>query len=380
MSVAAWVSDAQRRGASDLHLEPGLPRALRIDGVLHRVGEPVSGAQVQAAARELIGPEWPRFLEQRSYDLSRRLGGVQCRINVLHSYRGVGMAIRLLSGFQPTLAKLNLLPDLAELVTARHGLVLVVGTTGSGKSSTLAALVHALDSAGPARHVVTLEEPIEYLLRTRNAFVRQREVGRHTPSFEQGLLDAMREDPDVILVGEMRRPQTMQLTLDAAETGHLVLASMHAGSASEAIQRVVASFPPETQGAVRAQLAGSLVGVVAQRLTARPGLDFRVPECQILRASTATRAVIREGHLHKLGSIIDLGAQDGQWSWDRYRRWQDNRTRWTKPRSEKAPPPIPSAPVAAAPSRARPAPGKAGVVELDEGGDLEDLIAQLKER
>jgi twitching motility protein PilT len=380
--LANLVRSAARAGASDLHFEPGLPVMMRIDGSLRKAADPIGAQALQDAARGLIpAAEWPKFLERRSADLSKVLGGVSCRINVLQSMRGVGMAVRLLSGIQPTLARLNLHPELASLVQRKHGLVLVAGATGSGKSSTLAALIHALDQP-PAKHVLTLEEPVEYRLRMKHAFVRQREVGQHTPSFEQGLLDALREDPDVILVGEMRRARTMELTLDAAETGHLVLASMHASSASEAISRLVASFPSEAQAGVRAQLANCLVGVLTQRLVRRPGVDFRVPECEVLKASTAIRAVIREGHMHKLATHMELGAPDGQWSLARYQRWLDGRSSVLRPKlQEGAAPPIPRPPPLARPSVAS-ASGRAdGVVDLgDGGGDLEDLIKQIQDR
>lgn len=384
--LAPLIRAAAQRSASDLHLEPGLPVMVRVDGALKKLADPVGAQALQDAARGLLpAAEWPRFLERRSADLSKVIGGVACRINMLQSMRGVGLAVRLLSGAQPTLSRLNLHPELAELVQRKHGLVLVVGATGSGKSSTLAALIHALDRP-PSRHVLTLEEPVEYRLRMQHAFVRQREVGQHTPSFEQGLLDALREDPDVILVGEMRRARTMELTLDAAETGHLVLASMHASSASEAISRLVSSFPPEIQAAVRAQLANSLVGVLTQRLVRRPGVDFRVPECEILRATTAIRAVVREGHMHKLASLLELGAPDGQWSFARYRRYLDARGSFVRPKlQDSAAPAIPTPPPLPRPASSGGVTSSAGtpdgVLDLGDGaGDLEDLIKQIQDR
>jgi twitching motility protein PilT len=181
-------------------------------------------------ARTLIGEnQWPVFLERRSFDLSKTVRGVRCRINVLQTSRGVGLAIRLLSPFQATVEKLNLHPDLKKLVKNTHGLILICGPTGSGKSSTLAALIQEINLT-ETRHIVTVESPIEYTFRPRRAYIRQREVGRDTPSFEQALLDALREDPDVLMVGEMRDPETMRLTLSASETGHLVLATVHSSS------------------------------------------------------------------------------------------------------------------------------------------------------
>src|SRR5215212_6542566 len=233
MDLETLVGLATSNGASDLHLEAALPAALRVRGTLRTMGEPLPG--------------------RRSFDLSKTINGVRCRINVLQSSRGVGMAIRLLAAFQATIEKLNLHPDLKRLAAPQHGLVLVCGPTGSGKSSTLAALIQEINLT-EARHVVTIESPIEYMFRPRMAYIRQREVGRDTPSFEQALLDALREDPDVLMVGEMRDPETMRLTLSAAETGHLVMATVHSSTCTEALQRVVGAFPAEIQNAVSAQL------------------------------------------------------------------------------------------------------------------------------
>src|SRR5436189_1253566 len=287
MSLDALISAANVEGASDLHLEPGLPAAVRVRGVLRMLGDPLPARTLLSFAQDLVGQEdWPNFLERRSFDCSRNINGVRCRINVLQSARGVGFSIRILSSFQATVEKLNLLPDLRKLVTYPHGFILVSGPTGSGKTSTLAALIEEIN-AGEARHVITLESPIEYTFRARTAYIRQREVGRDTPSFEQGLLDALREDPDVLMVGEMRDPETMRLTLNAAETGHLVLSTVHSSSCAEALQRVVSAFHAEIQTAVRGQLADCLLAVICQRLRYRPDLKIRVPECEILISTTA---------------------------------------------------------------------------------------------
>ena len=241
-----------------------------------------------------------------------------------------------------TLQRLNLHPDLARLVAPHHGLVIVSGPTGSGKTSTLAALVQELNQR-EARHVVTLESPIEYLLAPQRCFIRQREVGRDSPSFEQGLHDAMREDPDVLVVGELRDPETMRLTLAAAETGHLVLATLHSATCAEALQRIVSAFPAEIQPGVAAQLADCLVGVVAQRLRWIPQRELRAPECEVLVASQNSRAMIRQSQFFKLQSAIETGAADGSWSFARYREWMDRRTDWHVPPAEPAPvPPEPA--------------------------------------
>lgn len=386
------VHRAHQMGASDLHLEPGLPAAVRTSGRLRTLGDPIRGADLLAEAQRLLrGEPWTQFATRRSADLSRTIRGVRCRINVLHSSRGVGFAIRLLSTFQATLDSLNLHPDLAEVAHQPHGLVLISGPTGSGKSSTVAGLIHEINRKD-SRHIVTLEQPIEHLHRPRKSFIRQREVGRDTPSFDQGILDALREDPDVIVVGEMRRPETIRLTLNAAETGHLVFATLHSGSVSEAIARVVTAFAPEAQAGICAMLADCLVAVVCQRLVNRRALGIRVPELQILRGSDPARNVIRNNQLHKIQSVVQTGAADGSWSWDRYRRWLDSRTRFFTghgpgaeahpedvERAAGAPQVQQEAPRARAlPSAPRRSAADDGVVVLDgQGGDLESILSEL---
>jgi twitching motility protein PilT len=336
------------------------------------------------------------------------LGGVRCRINILHSSRGIGFAIRLLATFQASLESLNLHPDLAALARRPYGLVLVCGPTGSGKSSTVASLVEEINRTA-AKHVVTLEQPIEHVFRPRRAYIRQREVGRDTPSFERGLLDALREDPDVVVVGEMRHPETMRLVLNIAETGHLVFSTLHSSSPQEALARVVAAFAPEAQPAVCAQLADCLAAVVCQRLVNRPDLGIRVPVLEILIANDPVRAAIRSNGLHKLASILQTNAADGCWTFDRYRRWLDQRDRFFIPRTgagealaddpaapagtTAAAPPMAAPPVAAgygAPSdstrstrpRAAGAPPRRpsdGVLELDDfDEDLGSILSELE--
>ncbi|MFH1807746.1 MAG: PilT/PilU family type 4a pilus ATPase [Pseudomonadota bacterium] len=358
MLLNELISQAVSAGASDVHVEPGLRPALRCRGELRTTGEPLSPETVQALVREAVGNRaWPEFIERMSHDSSRTVAGVRCRINALHSSRGAGLAIRILPGVLPTVDALNLHPDLARLAHRAHGLVLVSGPTGCGKSTTMAALLQEIN-ASEARHILTIEQPVEYCLVPQQAYVRQREVGRDTPSFEQALLDAMRQDPDVIMVGEMRDPECMRLTLNAAETGHLVLATVHSSSVGEAIQRMVLAFPAEIQAGISAQLADCLVAVVCQRLRYHEDLDLRVPELEILIGNTAARACIRQQQYFKLGSVIDTGASDGMWSWERYRAWLDARTSWQRPAELRATPAESTTPAPAhhrASSRPRPA-------------------------
>src|SRR6266436_4258305 len=358
MDLESLVGLAQTNGASDLHLESGLSAALRVRGTLRTVGEAIPGKTMLEMARHLLGEDhWQQFLERRSFDMSKTIQGVRCRINVLQTARGVGFAIRLLASFQATLEKLNLHPDLKKLVTPTNGLILVSGPTGCGKSSTLAALIQEINLS-ETRHIVTIESPIEYVFRPRKSYIRQREVGRDTPSFEQALLDSLREDPDVLMVGEMRDPETMRLTLSASETGHLVMATVHSSTCAEALQRVVSAFPAEIQSAVSAQVADCLVAVVSQRLHFRSDLNIRVPECEILMATHAVKNFVRNRDFFKIAAPLETGAEHGMWSFQRYRTWIENRTNWYIP--GQAPEPPESEPVEGEALRATIAPAPSG--------------------
>lgn len=304
------------------------------------------------------------------------------------------MAIRLLSSFQATLDRLNLHPDLKKFCQLQNGLILVSGPTGSGKSSTLAALVQEINLSEP-RHIVTLENPIEYYFRPHRSFIRQREVGRDTPSFERGLLDALREDPDVLMVGEMREPEIMRLTLNASETGHLVLSTVHSSNCIEALQRVISSFSGEIQNNVAAQLADCISVVISQRLRYRADLNIRVPECEVLVPTYAIRNMIRTRDFFKINAFLETGADQGCWTFSRYQRWLETKTQWftpaksdlaepeaepapepnsSRPRMEnKQPPALPSSKVPP------PVPETSERIEIQpvEGG-LEQLIKKLK--
>ncbi len=331
MILDPFVEQAIRAGASDLHLEPGLPPTVRVRGQLRPAGDPVPGETLLAAARDLLpGDAWPAFAERRSADLGRTILGVRCRINAFCTIRGVGLAIRLLVPFQASIERLNLHEDLKKIVQATHGLVIVSGPTGSGKSSTLAALIEEVNRTS-RRHVVTIESPIEYTFAPRLALIRQREVGRDTPSFEQALHDALREDPDVLMVGEVRDPESMRLALTAAETGHLVLTTLHSGTTGEALARVVSSFAPEIQPSVCAQLADSLVAVVCQRLRWFPERSALAPECEVLMATTQARSIVRQGQFFKIPTALETGGHDGCWTFPRYREWLEKRTEWASP-------------------------------------------------
>jgi len=401
MQLESLIASARAQGASDLHLEAGLPPAFRIRGSLKTAGEPLAARTLLEMAREVIGAEqWPRFLERRSHDMSSTIQGVRCRINILQTARGIGFAVRLLASFQATIDKLNLHPDLKRFAALPHGLVLLSGPTGCGKSSTMAALIQEINNGEP-RHVVTIESPIEYTFRPRQAYIRQREVGRDTPSFEQALIDSLREDPDVLMVGEMREPEVMRLTLNASETGHLVFATVHSSTCVEALQRIANAFPSDMQGAVRAQLADCLAGVICQRLRYRQDLKIRVPELEVLVPTYAVKGLIRNGDFYRIVSSMETGGDQGMWTWQRYQTWIENRKQWflpdplesaeTDPAMESAKPPpltsaaapvktsrVPDRPAQASHSAPTPA-RQAGRIEIEpvEGG-LKEVIKKLE--
>jgi twitching motility protein PilT len=377
---------ARKRGASDLHLESAATPVARVRGDLLAVGEILAPPDVKAMTHELLGPQaWEQFTQRGSADLSLVVGGTRCRINLYRTIRGYAIAIRLLSPSVNDLRACNLHPDFRCLINAHSGLVVVSGPTGSGKTTTLAALLEEIN-ASRACNIITLESPLEYLFSNRRSFIRQREIPTHSPSFEQGLIDSLRENPDVLVVGEMRTPEAMRLTLNAAETGHLVLATMHSATCAEAVTRLCMSFAPEIQGSVRAQLADCLVGVLCQRLDFIETHQLRVPRCELLLASQGARGTIRSGNFGQLSNVIQSGGDDGMWSFDRYQRWMSQHKEWHRPSAATAvvddPPAALAAPATTATPVRRtpvPTPGDNPEIVIDEEVDLSE-IAELAKR
>jgi twitching motility protein PilT len=336
MLFEEWIEQAYSLGASDLHLEADTPIVVRVRGELQTIGGTVTGATLKQVARELLGADrWPQFTERGSADISEAVGGIRLRANFFQTVRGMAIAIRLLAPSVKDLRVCNLHRDFRKFIEASSGLIIVSGPTGSGKSTTLAALLEEIN-ATRARNIVTLESPIEYLFANRHSFIRQREIPTHSPSFEQGIIDALRENPDVLVISEMRTPEVMRLTLNAAETGHLVLATMHSANCAEALSRVCMSFPSDIQPSVRAQLADCLVAVCCQRLDFLSAQRLHVPRCEILLPTSGAKGTIRNGNFSQIATVLQSGGDEGMWTFERYQRWMDQVTDWVRPPSAAA--------------------------------------------
>jgi twitching motility protein PilT len=311
------LAEAVRRQASDLLLVPGSPPIVRVDGrLLPLGGPPLLPQSVATLFQPHLGPRHRRLLaEAGAVDLTLRLAadagtGWRFRVN-LHRQRGqVAAALRALPRRVPTLAELELPADLVELVAPTRGLVLVCGPTGAGKSTTLAALIGHLNRTRAA-HVITIEDPVEYEHTGERCLIEQVEVGVDAPSFAAALRAALRQDPDVLLVGEMRDLETIAIALTAAETGHLVLATVHTHDVVQVVHRIVDVFPADQQAQIRQQLALSLHAVVAQQLVPRRDRPGRVPAIEILTATYAVRNHIRGQQSQKLHNEVTLGKRHG---------------------------------------------------------------------
>jgi twitching motility protein PilT len=388
MPLQEWIRKGRELGASDLHLEAETPLVARVRGELMPAAAAVSGAALVQAGREILGAEaWSEFVSRGSADVSRTVQGVRCRINLFQTVRGVAMAIRLLSHFQNNLRACNLHPDLKRLTEASTGLIVVSGPTGSGKSTTLAALIEEMN-ASSARNIITLESPIEYLFSNRRSFIRQREIPTHSPTFEQALVDALRENPDVLVVGEMRTAEVMRLTLSAAETGHLVIATMHSSTCAEALTRLCMSFAADIQGSIRAQVADCFVGFVCQRLEFLGDYRLRVPICEVLLPNAAAKGTIRGGQFSQIANVLQTGGEVGMWNFERYQRWVAQKKDWALPAAAE---PLPAEPVRsaapaikrspAAASKPAAAPTSSDAIEIPvEEVDIDELARRIEKR
>ena len=318
MNMESLLREAVVRHASDLHATVGAPPILRINGLLLRLDLPPLGVDDTRQLYEAITTEQRRaqFEQNGEIDFSYTILGLsRFRVNVFRQRGSIAIAIRIIPERVPKLAELNLPDVLRELAVKPRGLVLVTGPTGSGKSTTMAAMVDMINH-DRACNILTLEDPIEYLHRHGKSIVNQREVGADTKSFANALRAALREDPDVILVGEMRDMETISIAVRAAETGHLVLATLHTSDAAQTVDRIIDVFPPYQHQQVRTQLSLALQGIVAQQLLPRKDGSGRVVAVETLISTPATRNLIREGKSHQLLSVIQTGAKFGMQSMD----------------------------------------------------------------
>lgn len=304
--------------ASDLHVTVGLPPILRINGRLTTVGEDkVKPEETERFVRSLLNnDQWQKYNELGELDFSYSSQGIgRFRVNAFKQRGSHALAIRLVALAMPTLDKLGMPPVLKDLCTKQRGLVLVTGPTGSGKSTTLAAMIDEINNKRGC-HIITLEDPIEYMHKHKKSIVNQREVGQDTKSYANALRAALREDPDVILVGEMRDLETISIAITAAETGHLVFSTLHTIGAAKTMDRVVDVFPPYQQQQIKVQLSAVIEGIISQQLLAKQDNLGRVAALEIMTATPAVRNLIREGKTHQLDSIIQTGGKYGMKSMD----------------------------------------------------------------
>lgn len=305
------VRFARSKNASDLHVEAGSPAAVRIDGVLTPVdGMPLTGSDVEALAAELFGAR-PMRADEGDASIAwcdEELGTL--RGHAFRSLAGIALAVRLFPRAIPSLESLDLPPSVTAFAEQPRGLVVIAGPTGSGKSTTLAAIVDRIN-ARAAKRIVTIEDPIEYRHHNRRSFVTQREIGRDTPSLEAALHGVLRCDPDVIVVGELRDGGAIRAALTAAETGHLVLATVHTGDAPQTVDRIVDSFEGAAAAQVRAQLASVLLGVTCQRLVRRADGKGRRAVAEVMVGTEGVRNLIRDGKTHQLANAIATGRRYG---------------------------------------------------------------------
>ena len=317
--IEVLLEEVVRRKASDLHLQVGLPPILRIDGAL----APMQGVEklTEQANEELIfsllEPDQKQILlRDKEFDFSFAFGDLgRFRVNAFHERGNLAASMRLIPNEIKSIQQLGLPAALNKFTEYARGLVLITGPTGSGKSSTMAALVDKINNE-QARHIITIEDPIEYTHSSKKSVVVQREVHYDTYSFSSALRSSLREDPDIVLIGEMRDLETIAAALTIAETGHLVLATLHTNSAAQSIDRMVDVFPPHQQPQIRAQLGNILMAICSQRLV--PALaGGRVPATEIMIATPAVRNIIREGKNFQLEAVIQTGAEQGMQSMDR---------------------------------------------------------------
>ncbi|WP_432650999.1 type IV pilus twitching motility protein PilT [Huintestinicola sp.] len=311
MTFEEFILEAREMGASDIHLTVGAPTVVRINGELRKFKE-LSDVVVNRTILSILNAEQEQLLTQgNDIDFSFELeNGARQRVNVFRQSGRLACAIRLLNDNIPSLEELKMPSVLTELAEKKRGLILVTGPTGSGKSTTLSAMVDYINKHR-ACHIITIEDPVEYRYVQDKATIHQREIGRDVASFSDALRSALREDPDVILVGEMRDYETISLAMTAAETGHLVLATLHTSGAAQTIDRIIDACPPHAHDQVRSQLANMFQGVVSQTLIPTADGTGRVAALEILIGTDAVKSQIRANKIPQMESVMQAGARQG---------------------------------------------------------------------
>ena len=310
-SMPEIISLAQRQRASDIHIVAGIPVRIRVDGRLHDLDDNVmTPADCEAYAKEL-SHHYEDIAHIGEQDLAIGFAdGTRCRVNLFRQQGNVSAAIRILNNHIPAFEELGLPANIASFADFNQGIVLVTGETGSGKSTTLATLLDKINHT-QGKHIITLEDPIEYIYTPDQCIINQREVGQDTRSYADGLKSILREDPDVILIGEMRSLDTIETALMAAETGHLVFATLHTNSAADTVDRIVDVFPAAQQAQIRMQLSMSLQAVVCQQLLPHMSGRGRVVATEVMVANSAIRNLIREGKTPQISNAIATSGAEG---------------------------------------------------------------------
>ena len=313
MDINKLLNYSLESGASDLHLSVGSVPMVRINGTMKPLNmDTLSQEDMESILPQVMNEDQiALFNENKEMDLSAKLEGKgRFRVNFFNQINGLAGVFRTIPEVVQDFDDLGIPPILRNLANIDRGLVLLTGPTGSGKSTTLAAMIDHVNTTR-ACHIITIEDPVEYYHRSKESLINQRELGANTKSFSNALRAALREDPDVILVGEMRDLETISLALTAAETGHLVLSTLHTSSAVKAIDRIIDIFPPGQKDQIRSMLSESLEAVIAQKLLPSKDGKGRIPACEVMIASTAIRNLIREDRIYQIPSVIQSGGVDG---------------------------------------------------------------------
>lgn len=313
INIKSMLAQSIEHGASDIHINVGMPPIMRINTELILMDLPVvSDKDAKQMVLDMIGPEkLQKFEEKKDLDFSAMIDdGSRFRVNAHYQRDTIAISFRVISNQIPEIEDLHLPDIVRELTDLPRGLVLVTGHTGSGKSTSLAAMINVINRKYRKR-IITLEDPIEYLLENRSSMIEQREIGADCPSFASGLKHVLRQDPDIILVGEMRDMETISLAVEAANTGHLVFSTLHTTSAAKTVDRIIEVFPPDEQGQIRSTLADGIRAILSQTLLKRIDRPGRVAALEIMIATPAVRNLIREAKTYQLPSMIQTGKKYG---------------------------------------------------------------------